>query len=77
MDSEKIVDLLSKELVSATEEMSKTEVLEQKVQLSKLIVNLTETLNVFSSMPGAGFQATDINEDDEIEINDLLDEKLG
>ncbi len=77
IDSQKIIDLLSTELVAAAEEMPKTEALEKKLQLSKLVKNLTDSLNVLSSMPCGGFQAIDISEEDAMEIDDLLDEQLG
>lgn len=76
MELDKITEALSKEIVSALEEIQKTDVLDQKVQLSTVIRNLSEALNVHSSIPCGGFQLMDVNEDDEMEINSLLDEKL-
>ena len=76
MDSDKIIESISKELESASKEIQKTNELEKKVQLSIVIKNLSESLSVFSSMPCSGYQADDISEEDEFEINSALDEKL-
>lgn len=77
MNSEKVMELLSNELAAALQELEKTSMLEQRVQLSTIVKNLSESLSIFSAIPSSGFQADDISEDDELEINSLLDEKLG
>ncbi|MCB2184434.1 MAG: hypothetical protein KQH63_20600 [Desulfobulbaceae bacterium] len=47
MDPEKLMDGISKELDSAFKSMAKAKTVEEKVQYSKIIKNLCESLGVF------------------------------
>jgi hypothetical protein len=75
MDTNTIIDDLSNQLTSAINALDKASDTEEKVKQSVIINNLSRSLSVFLSMP-CGYQANDINEDDESEINDAIDNKF-
>jgi hypothetical protein len=59
MDPEKLMDDLSKELSSALKALGKAKTLEEKLQYSEIVKNLSESLGVFldliSNMAPFGF----------------------
>lgn len=50
MDPEKLMDDLSKELSAALKALSKAKTLEEKLQYSEIVKNLSESLGVFLSL---------------------------
>ena len=50
MDPDKIMDDLSKELMSAIKSMSKAKTVEEKVAYSSVVKNISESLGVFFSL---------------------------
>ena len=74
MDYQKFIESLENNLTRTLDEITEAKTLEEKVQLSTIIKNLSNSLSIFSTIPGSGYQADDIDEDDEAEINDAIDD---
>ncbi|THB75044.1 MAG: hypothetical protein D6B25_12635 [Desulfobulbaceae bacterium] len=75
MDTNAIIDDLSNQLTAAITALEKASDTEEKVKQSVIVKNLSKSLNVFLTMP-VGYQADDVNEDDESEINDAIEGKF-
>ena len=75
MDSNTILKQLSKHLTTAITTLEKANDTEEKVKQSVIIKNLSKSMSVFLSMP-CGYQADDIDEEDEAEINDAIENKF-
>lgn len=76
MGSKKIIEAMTKELSLALIALEKAQAVEEKVQQSIIVKNLSQALAVFFSMPG-DFQAGEIDKDDEAEIDDLFEGKFA
>jgi hypothetical protein len=68
LDPEKILDGLSKELLSALKAMSKAKNIDEKEVHSRIVKNLSESLGVFfdlaNEMMPLGFDDDDIDKED-------------
>ena len=76
MDTEKIIESICEKLLKTLDSFESSKNLEDQVKQSMIIRNLSKSLGVFYEMPGA-YQANDISEDDEDEINNAIDDALS
>ena len=76
MDSEKIIESIYEKLTTTLTEFENAKTLEERVQQSMIIKNLSKALSVFYAMPGS-YQAGDFSDDDEDEITSAIDDALS
>jgi CMP-2-keto-3-deoxyoctulosonic acid synthetase len=66
MEPDKIMDGLSKELMTALKDMAKTKNLDEKIKCSQVVKNLCDSLGVFLDFAGSMMPYDDEEEDGQI-----------
>jgi hypothetical protein len=63
MEPDKIMDGLSKELMTALKDMAKTKNLDEKIKYSQVVKNLCDSLGVFFDFAGSSMMPFDDEEE--------------